>query len=68
MAAPPKTVGKDGLKLLLNQDGTQLAAIGWGMAWRAPEVPVGATIDVAFKLDRDDWNGDLQLRLADFRS
>lgn len=68
VAAPPKTVGKDGLRLLLNQDGTQLAAIGWGMAWRAPEVPVGATIDVAFRLDRDDWNGDLQLRLADFRS
>ena len=68
VAAPPKTVGKDGLRLLLNQDGTQLAALGWGMAWRAAEVPVGATIDVAFKLDRDDWNGDLQLRLADFRS
>jgi single-stranded-DNA-specific exonuclease len=68
VAAAPKTVGKDGLRLLLNQEGTQLAALGWGMAWRAPEVPVGATIDVAFKLDRDDWNGDLQLRLADFRS
>jgi single-stranded-DNA-specific exonuclease len=68
VAAPPKTVGKDGLKLLLNQDGTQLTALGWGMAWRAPEVPVGSTIDVAFKLDRDDWSGDLQLRLADFRS
>ena len=68
VAAPPKTVGKDGLRLLLNQDGTQIAALGWGMAWRAPEVPVGSTIDVAFKLDRDDWNGDLQLRLADFRS
>jgi hypothetical protein len=60
-------VGKDGLRLLLNQNGTQLTAIGWGMAWRAPEIPVGSTIDVAFKLDRDDWNGDLQLRLADFR-
>jgi single-stranded-DNA-specific exonuclease len=68
VAAPPKTVGKDGLRLLLNQNGTQLTALGWGMAWRAPEVPVGSTIDVAFKLDRDDWNGDLQLRLADFRS
>ena len=68
VAAPPKMVGKDGLRLLLNQNGTQLTALGWGMAWRAPEVPVGSTIDVAFKLDRDDWSGDLQLRLADFRS
>lgn len=67
VAAPPKTVGKDGLRVLLHQNGTQLSAIGWGMAWRAAELAVGAVVDVAFKLDRDDWNGDLQLRLADFR-
>jgi single-stranded-DNA-specific exonuclease len=68
VAASARTVGKDGLRVLLHQNGTQLAALGWGMAWRAPELAVGATIDVAFKLDRDDWNGDLQLRLADFRA
>jgi single-stranded-DNA-specific exonuclease len=68
VAAAPKTVGKDGLRVLLHQNGTQLSAIGWGMAWRSPELVVGSTIDVAFKLDRDDWNGDLQLRLADFRA
>jgi hypothetical protein len=45
-----------------------MAAIAWGMAARAGELTVGAAIDVAFKLDRDDWNGELQLRLADFRS
>jgi single-stranded-DNA-specific exonuclease len=67
VAASPKTVGKDGLRVLLHQNGTQITAIGWGMAARAAELGVGATIDVAFKLDRDDWNGDLQLRLADFR-
>ena len=68
VAAAPKTVGKDGLRVLLHQNGTQLTAIGWGMGGRASELAVGATIDVAFKLDRDDWNGDLQLRLADFRA
>jgi single-stranded-DNA-specific exonuclease len=68
VAASPRTVGKDGLRVMLHQNGTQLAAIGWGMAWRSPELTVGAMVDVAFKLDRDDWNGDLQLRLADFRA
>jgi len=68
VAAPPKLVGKDGLRVLLHQNGTQLSAIGWGMGPRAGELSVGAVVDVAFKLDRDDWNGDLQLRLADFRA
>jgi single-stranded-DNA-specific exonuclease len=69
VVASPKIVGKDGLRLRLEQDGTELSALGWGMAWRAPEVTAGATIDVAFRLERDEWNGEsqLQARLADFR-
>ena len=62
-------VGKDGIRILLEQGGSQLTALGWGMAWRAPELTVGSVIDVAFKLERDEWNGEskLQARLADFR-
>ena len=68
VASQPKTVGKDGLRVQLHQNGTQLTALGWGMGSRAGELTVGNRIDVAFRLDRDDWNGDLQLRLADFRA
>ena len=70
VVAAPRTVGKDGLRVRLEQDGTELSALGWGMAWRGPELTVGATIDVAFRLERDEWNGEsqLQARLADFRS
>lgn len=68
VAAAPKLVGKDGVRVLLHQNGTQLAAVGWGMAARAGQLSLGAVLDVAFRLDRDDWNGDLQLRLADFRT
>ncbi len=70
VAAPPRTVGSDGLRLMLHQNGTQLIALGWGMAARAPELSVGALVDVAFRLERDDWNGEsrLQARLADFRA
>jgi single-stranded-DNA-specific exonuclease len=69
VVAAPRTVGKDGLRLRLEQDGTELTALAWGMASRAPELSVGASIDVAFRLERDDWNGEsrLQARLADFR-
>jgi single-stranded-DNA-specific exonuclease len=68
VASQPRSVGKDGVRVQLNQNGTQLTALGWGMAARTDALSVGSRIDVAFKLDRDDWTGDLQLRLADFRS
>src|SRR6185503_10473359 len=70
VAGPPKVVGKDGIRVLLHQHDTQLTALGWGMAARVPELSVGGSIDVAFKLERDEWNGEsrLQARLVDFRS
>jgi single-stranded-DNA-specific exonuclease len=70
IAAPPRVVGKDGLKLLLHGAGRELVALGWGMGQRARELDVGATIDVAYRLERDEWNGEsrLQARLADFRA
>ncbi len=70
VVAPPKVVGKDGLRLALEQNGTRLTALAWGMAHRVPELSVGSTIDVAFRLERDEWNGEsrLQARLADFRA
>ena len=70
VVAAPKTVGKDGLRVTLHQHDTQLAALGWGMAWRAPELAAGNRIDVAFRIERDEWNGEsrLQAKLADFRA
>jgi hypothetical protein len=54
----------------LRSNGAELVALGWGMAPRASELDVGATIDVAYRLERDEWNGEsrLQARLADFRA
>jgi single-stranded-DNA-specific exonuclease len=70
VAAPPRVVGKDGLKLALADGDRRLTAIGWGMGPRLRDVEEGATIDVAYRLERDIWNGEsrLQARLADFRS
>lgn len=70
VAAPPRTIGKDGLKLLLQGDERELTAIGWGMAPRAKELDVGMRIDIAYRLERDEFRGEsrLQARLADFRA
>jgi single-stranded-DNA-specific exonuclease len=70
VAAPPRVVGKDGLKLrLASAGGGELTMLGWGMADRAGELHAGARLDAAFRLERDDWNGEqrLQGRLADVR-
>ncbi len=69
LGAPPRVVGKDGLRLVLQGGGHTLTALGWGMADRRGELEVGRPVDVAFRLDRDEWKGEsrLQARLSDFR-
>ena len=72
VAMPPRVVGREQehLKLrLTDASGAQIEALGWGMSSRAGEVEQGATLDVAFRLESDEWNGErrLQARLADFR-
>lgn len=77
---PPRIVGQGSaggsgdpgghLKLRLAGDtGAPLDAIGWGMASRAAELTPGTPVDVAFRLERDEWNGEvrLQAHLADIR-
>jgi single-stranded-DNA-specific exonuclease len=68
VATGARTVGRDGLKLtLVGADGTQIDAIGWGMASLAPAIRAGSMLDVAFRLERDEYKGvsRLQARLAD---
>jgi single-stranded-DNA-specific exonuclease len=68
VAAAPRVVGRDGLKLtLVGSDSTELEAIGWGMAAMAPSITAGSALDVAFRLERDEYRGvsRLQARLAD---
>lgn len=70
LAAPPKLVGKDGLKLILDTGTGSLEALGWGLASRATEFEAGNRIDVAFRLERDEYRGEsyLQARIADVRA
>lgn len=57
----PRTVGQNGLKFRLAAPTGSLEALGWGMADRIHEVGDGAVVDVAFKLERDAWQGESRL-------
>ncbi len=65
----PRILKGDGLKVRLEQDGATIDAIGWGMAWQAPQLSEGTVVDVAYRLERDDYRGEqtLQARLCDVR-
>lgn len=69
MSASPRRVGGDGLKLSVEAPAGALDAIGWGMAALAPTLAVGRPIDLAYRLERDEYRGvsRLQLRIAGVR-
>ena len=69
LACPARTVGDGHAKLRLSADGTELDAIGFGLASLARTIPAGASFDIAFRLESDDWNGGkrLQAKLAAIR-
>jgi single-stranded-DNA-specific exonuclease len=66
-AAPPKIVGRDGLKLRLSTGNGELEAIGWGFAERINEFEGVNRVDIAFRLESDEYKGRarVQARIAD---
>jgi single-stranded-DNA-specific exonuclease len=69
VAAPPRRIGEDHVRLRLVDDDASLEAVGWGMGYLASELEVGQTIDVAFRLEEEEWRGErrIQAILADVR-
>ena len=65
----PKVVGQNGLKLRVATATGEVEALGWGLAGRAAELR-GGPVDIAFRLDREEWNGEsrLQAKIVDFRT
>lgn len=64
----PRVVGQGGhLKFVVTADDARLELIGFGQGELAADLAPGARVDVAFRLERDVWNGDARLvgRLAD---
>ena len=70
LAAPPRIVGKGGLKLRIDtESGEPLDAIGWSLGARIRELDESRPFDMVYRLERDEYQGvsRLQARLADFR-
>jgi single-stranded-DNA-specific exonuclease len=69
IARRPRVLKGEGLKLHLEQNGAAIDALGWGMAGLAPALAEGMSVDVAYRLERDEYKGEqtLQARLSDLR-
>jgi single-stranded-DNA-specific exonuclease len=71
LAAPPRVVGQGGLKLRLEtESGGPLDALGWSLGARIGEIDMNRPLDIAYRLERDEYQGvsRLQARLSDFRT
>ena len=69
LAAPPRAVGQGGLKLRIATAGDPLEAIGWSLGARIAELHIDRPLDIAYRLERDEYKGvaRLQAKLSDFR-
>ena len=67
LAGRPRLVGSDGLKLALDCTRGPTEAIGWGLASRATVLEGVHVVDIAYRLERDEYRGEsrLQARLLD---
>ena len=70
LSTAPRIVGTDGLKLRIATANGDRDALGWGMGDLALEIRPETVIDLAYRLERDTYQGvsRLQLRIADLRS
>ena len=57
VAGPPALWKEKHLKVMVRQNGRTLALKAWNFAERAAELPAGARVDVAFRLEEDSYSG-----------
>ncbi|HLY18914.1 MAG TPA: single-stranded-DNA-specific exonuclease RecJ [Bryobacteraceae bacterium] len=55
VAGPPAVLKEKHLRVMLRQNGRTLVLKAWNFAGRAPELPPGARVDVAFTLEDDAY-------------
>lgn len=70
LASSPRTIGADGVKVLVEAPSGPIEAVGWGLADRIAELRQGAVLDVAYRVERNVFRGTetLQMGIVDFRS
>ena len=65
-----KIVKEQHLRLSVRQDNTIITGIGFGMADKYSLLLAKKPVDIVFKIDENEWNGEksLQLRIVDLRA
>lgn len=64
-----KIVKEQHVRFSVRQDGVTMTGIGFGMADKFHLLQLREPVDIVFKIDENEWNGEksLQLRVIDFR-
>jgi single-stranded-DNA-specific exonuclease len=64
-----KVVKENHIRFVLQQGTSKITGIGFNMAEKMPLLEAGKAVDVVFKLDENEWNGEknLQLKVIDVR-
>ena len=64
-----KIVKEQHLRFSIRQDNLTMTGIGFGMAEKLPLLQMKKPVDVVFKIDENEWNGEknLQLRVIDLQ-
>ncbi|TCZ73009.1 single-stranded-DNA-specific exonuclease RecJ [Flaviaesturariibacter aridisoli] len=64
-----RVVKEKHLRFSLRQDGVTFTGIGFGMADKMPLLEQNKPVDVVYKIDINEWNGEksLQLRMVDVK-
>ncbi len=60
---PPRIVGQKHLKMTLTDGKAVMDAIAFGMGERLPEVNAAESLDIAFALEDNEWNGKTTLQM-----
>ncbi len=69
VASNATKIGTNGVKFAVEAPNGKIEAVGWGLSDRSAELRAGASVDIAYKLERNEFRGrsTLQLGLVDFR-
>lgn len=64
-----KVVKENHIRFVLQQGTAKITGIGFNMAEKMPLLEAGKAVDIVFKLDENEWNGEksLQLKVIDVK-
>jgi single-stranded-DNA-specific exonuclease len=69
LAGPPRALSHVGGVMRLDRAAGALDAVAWGAGHRISELGDGGAVDVVFRVERDEWQGEsrVQAKVTDFR-